>query len=388
MNYSHGKLGRDFLATISVGMLFGFGFATIFRNVSNLSIQKSSFTVSQPSQVLKRHSSRDPEDPSNFQSETTMNRTQENLENFNAHVLSNQTRVLCWIMTSPENHEKKAIDVKKTWGRRCNKLLFMSSTHDPQLPSIALPNVKEGRNYLWAKTKEAFKYIYRNYFNEADWFLEADDDTFVVVENLKLLLKDYDPKTPIYFGCKFNVSVENGYMSGGAGYVLSKEALRKFVEEAIPDKTKCREDHDGAEDLEMGKCLQNVGVSAGDSRDPFGSYRFLPFTPETHLIPGILRNDSWYWRYIYYPQPEGLDCCSDRAVSFHYVNPNMMYVLEYLLYHLRPFGIQQEIIGQTTSTTWSFSYSSPSGELDNDSDFDNVSSVNTTTNAVTEPLSG
>lgn len=44
-----------------------------------------------------------------------------------AQQMKEKIRVLCWIMTSPDNHQKKAIHVKRTWGKRCNVLLFMSS---------------------------------------------------------------------------------------------------------------------------------------------------------------------------------------------------------------------------------------------------------------------
>lgn len=48
--------------------------------------------------------------------------------------LTNEVRVLCWIMTNPKNHRSKAAHVKQTWGRRCNILLFMSSEIGINIP--------------------------------------------------------------------------------------------------------------------------------------------------------------------------------------------------------------------------------------------------------------
>ena len=32
---------------------------------------------------------------------------------------------------------------------------------------------------------QAFTYVWENHRDDADWFIKADDDTFVIMENLK-----------------------------------------------------------------------------------------------------------------------------------------------------------------------------------------------------------
>lgn len=52
--------------------------------------------------------------------------------------------------------------------------------------------------------------------------------------------------------------------------------------------------------------------------------------------------DYWYPKYQYYNVSQGnLDCCSDTFTQSHYVGPPEMYMLEYLIYNVVPFGIDR-----------------------------------------------
>ncbi|XP_029590941.1 glycoprotein-N-acetylgalactosamine 3-beta-galactosyltransferase 1 isoform X2 [Salmo trutta] len=213
--------------------------------------------------------------------------------------LSQNVRLLCWIMTGPKNLESRTKHIRATWAKRCNKILYMSSV-ETEFPTVGL-NVTEGRDQLYWKTIRAFQYIYQHHRNDYDWVLKADDDTFVVIENLRHTLSKQDPEKPVYFGRRFHPFVQQGYMSGGAGYVLSKEAVRRFIKGF--DTGKCSH-FSIIEDMALGKCMETMGVEPGDSRDVKGRQTFHPYPPHMYLIKVPPRKRPWYLLYDHYKPRE------------------------------------------------------------------------------------
>ena len=137
-------------------------------------------------------------------------------------------RLLIFVPTNPRNREK-SVAVFETWGKRVDKILFMGSFKDKELP-VGVIRSPEVMPLLWRKVREAFKYVYDHHLHDVDWFMKADDDTFVVVENLERLLSPLDPTKPYYIGHWASGELDGGYNGGGAGYVISKAALKLFIE--------------------------------------------------------------------------------------------------------------------------------------------------------------
>ena len=50
--------------------------------------------------------------------------------------------------------------------------------------------------------------------------------------------------------------MKNGYMSGGGGYAMSREALKRFGEKGYQQLCVGKS---GTEDVELGKCMQALG---------------------------------------------------------------------------------------------------------------------------------
>ena len=159
-------------------------------------------------------------------------------------VTSGGPRILCWVLTDSDL-AKKTEPVRETWTQRCDKAIFMSSRRNRNFPMIGLGG-SSGRSHLATKSKAAWKYVYEHHVNDFDYFLKADTDTYVIVENLKAYLRSRDPTKAEYFGHRFSPKFLNYiYMSGGPGLVISREALRKTVTEAFTTLPDCAPDGTG-----------------------------------------------------------------------------------------------------------------------------------------------
>ncbi|XP_053609251.1 glycoprotein-N-acetylgalactosamine 3-beta-galactosyltransferase 1-like isoform X2 [Plodia interpunctella] len=184
-----------------------------------------------------------------------------------AKAIAGKVRVFCIVMITTDNYRyKRRVQlIKETWGKRCDKLIFMRTE----------AAIKE--NDLWNRDIEAFQDIYKKHSEEADWFVRADDVTYLIIENLKYMLKDYSSSEAVYFSCMPDDNPEKlPYFR--AGYIFSRETMKTFVNKAhICNVPK-------SENILIERCLRTLNIKMLDSRDFKGRGRIFPYSPPYLVI--------------------------------------------------------------------------------------------------------
>lgn len=175
-------------------------------------------------------------------------------------------RLLCWVLTQPCNFANKTRAVKETWSKRCDITLFFSSVANSEIPTIKL-DVPQGREHLADKSFAVLKYLFKHYHDKADWFFKADDDTYVIVDNLRHFLGKQNTNGHFYYGEVFDRKKQGVYNSGGAGYALGKEGLKRIALYS-EDVDACHQAE--SEDVRVGVCLKTLGIDVGKATDSFG----------------------------------------------------------------------------------------------------------------------
>ncbi|CAJ0560485.1 unnamed protein product, partial [Mesorhabditis spiculigera] len=223
-----------------------------------------------------------------------------------AKTLPRTGNLFCWAMTSTKYHENRVIAVNQTWLPRCDHgQFFTNDVMDPRLNiaySTVFAGIPDYYTNLFFKTRYALHYIYREISGSFDWYLKADDDTYVVVENLRAYLAGLDPSIPYFLGYRLRPFLvtkkrsqfrEHGYNAGGAGYVLSRAAMKLFAERMYGNETLCPDDED--EDVGLARCFANIQIYPHDTRNELGQQRFNTLRPnEMYKGTGL---EALYWNY-------------------------------------------------------------------------------------------
>ncbi|XP_070566339.1 glycoprotein-N-acetylgalactosamine 3-beta-galactosyltransferase 1-like [Ptychodera flava] len=251
-------------------------------------------------------------------------------------LLYSNVKILCQVYVSNVQLGKLGKSILDTWGTHCNKLVIVSSAIDQNLKDLYYVDIPDKPEMAWEKTKQGFRQAFERYRNEYHYFLKVDSSMVVVLENLRYLLFVHNTSIPGYAG---HVFLDK---AGRSSIVVSRMALEK-LQTKLND---CPSEVGGKDDAsELTRCFQKVGIiSSTDGRDYKGRLRFEMTKPD-HKLPSnagvALSFGSLYWRYIKFPQFKGPECCYEYAIMYSDVKQTSMYYMEYMVYHLRPFGVGQ-----------------------------------------------
>jgi glycoprotein-N-acetylgalactosamine 3-beta-galactosyltransferase len=297
---------------------------------------------------------------------------------------SRRPSVLCFIMTHSKYHKKKVKNVAQTWGRKCDRLVIASNKADPSVVGSVRIHAPATWKGLWTKLQATTKYIWHHY-PDYDWYLKADDDTYVIMENLKAFLvartstnvssedhDDHHPRqqpllfgrrlrnpTPVgdwqtdpmwfgaadgnatstttnhhhyqnaAFGQRFRQRIPDHstvvYTHGGPGYVMNRAYFELLTKALQSNDTVVG---DPPEDMAHAAIMLYQGVlPQEDSLDDQGREYFHPESPDFMFR----KPTSWLDEFSAdQPMKEGLDCCAPYSISFHHISK--MKRLEKILY--------------------------------------------------------
>lgn len=156
-------------------------------------------------------------------------------------------------------------------------------------PYLVVLHIDDTYKSLSHKSFGMLNYVYKFHMDTFDWLIKADDDTYVIMENLKWFLSERCDRSNETYGHILQLNSDK-YLSGGGGYVMSAEAVRKVGQALSQNRSSCGLTS-GAEDIDMSRCLSSFGISPGESRDQFGFERFHAISYGNYLEGGFYWHD-------------------------------------------------------------------------------------------------
>jgi hypothetical protein len=241
-----------------------------------------------------------------------------NLNTFNPFIIyssllfqTKDLKIFCFIKTNPSNLYSRVPQSYENCMKYCTDHRYVTIFDNKTLNltyKFLHPSNWFKENYGKLTTKVYNGFLDTKSFSLFDWYLFADDDTFVHMKNLFLFLQDKNKSSPVMYGHHFGAI--GGFLSGGAGFVFSQESYKRLIHRLSTNITLCS--NGGIDDLDLSHCLKASGSFIGDTRDEYGYERFHPGNFDGHYY-----GDPSKTSYANYKQYNGSKCSSKSWISFH-----------------------------------------------------------------------
>ncbi len=140
-------------------------------------------------------------------------------------------RVLCHVICSVKRRRNCAL-IARTWGQRCDKLVFSADFDDPSIGAVDVKAQWEGeKSVIRNKWARGWLPIIAAHADAYDWFVKADDDTLFLADNLRryaaATAQRMGASEPRYLGLRYkHFGKESTTFNAGAAYALNRPALR------------------------------------------------------------------------------------------------------------------------------------------------------------------
>ena len=272
--------------------------------------------------------------------------------------------ILCYVHTISSFQEKSQA-VRDTWGPRCDKLIFISN--ETSVDTVHLSLFAYDHAHLWDKTRKSLQYLVENY-PDYDYYYKADDDTYIVMENLRAYLLTQSLDEPLILGHRLmlpdTLAIEFVskdeyliflrrfgpwiYPSGGSGYVMNNLLLKNMVQHL--NQSHCSFSNNATtsdrgsatipEDVAAAFCARYAGGYLPDTRDRMHKNRWHPLSPFMTLHAKSLFKKTDWW-HTYHAGTGGVQsgelAVSQQTIALHYGTPDLMRYIDAQLYACRNY---------------------------------------------------
>jgi hypothetical protein len=252
--------------------------------------------------------------------------------------VSRKNSIVCMIMTSDKTLDTRGMAVWKSWAKYCNITYFgcnctkknvvykdyltgtKNVTNSNELPILYL-EIEEVYMKMAKKAMDLLRVSNKHFGLDNEWYLMADDDTFIFFDNLLNFIKDKEINEPLVYGYNLvNWHVKSGYPQGGAGILFTRESMKRLYKQL--NEGKCNYT-DGYSDVSVGLCMEIANVSMGYSADSHKRDRFHMYSLKRYMKGPL---DDWILKYSQNKPTHGFNCCAEDSISFHYTQPEDMLI--------------------------------------------------------------